>query len=181
MIKNYIYLGAPGVGKGTVASMVQEATGVVHISTGEIFRAEMANETELGLKVKELVSAGNYVPDDITNEVVKNRLSQSDVKEHGFILDGYPRTLNQAKFIKENNIIINHVVMLDAADDVVLARLLGRKRADDTPEIVSTRIAVYNEKTKPLIEYYESEKLLLKINAEGTIEEVFANVIKETA
>ncbi len=180
MIKNYIYLGAPGVGKGTVASMIQENKGIIHISTGEMFRAEMQSGTELGLKVKEIVEAGNYVPDDITNQVVKNRLSMADVKEKGFILDGYPRTLNQAKFIKENKIIVNGVILLEASDEMVMERLLGRKRADDTPEIIATRINVYNEKTRPLIDYYESEEILIRVDASGSIDQNFENVLKVT-
>lgn len=180
MIKNFIYLGAPGVGKGTIAAKIQEAKGNVHISTGEIFRNEMKNETPLGLEVKEIIAAGGYVTDELTNEIVKNRLSQDDVKENGFILDGYPRTLGQAKFLKENGIIINAAVLLDASDELVIQRLLGRKRADDTPEVIATRIEIYNEKTKPLIDYYKSEKLLVTVDASGGIEENFQNVLRET-
>ena len=174
MIKNYIFLGAPGVGKGTMAKLLAEEKGMLHISTGDIFRNEIKNETELGLQVKSLLASGAYVPDEVTNEILKRAVSTDEAKAKGFILDGYPRTLPQAKFLKENKIIINNVVLLDAPDELVIERILARGRgADDTEEVVKVRLEVYNEKTKPLIDYYESEELLKVVDAKGDIEENF--------
>ncbi|NQZ65793.1 MAG: adenylate kinase [Mycoplasmatales bacterium] len=180
MVKNYIFLGPPGVGKGTLASLIQEEKNIKHISTGEIFRNEMKKKTKLGLEVKAIIESGDYVPDNITNEIVKNVLNSDEVKKRGFILDGYPRTVNQAEFLKENKINLDGVILLDASDKVIMERLLGRGlgRADDDPKIISTRLDVYNKKTKPLINFYKAENLLVTINAEGTIEENYNRLIE---
>ena len=174
MIKNYIFLGAPGVGKGTMAKLLADKKGMLHISTGDIFRNEIKNETELGLQVKSLLAEGAYVPDEVTNEILKRAVSTDEAKSKGFILDGYPRTLPQAKFLKENKIIINNVVLLDAPDELVIERILARGRgADDTEEVVKVRLEVYNEKTKPLIDYYKAEELLKVVDAKGGVDENF--------
>lgn len=155
MIKNFIFLGAPGVGKGTLAKKLAEDKGLVHISTGDIFRKNIQNETPLGLQVKAILASGAYVSDEITNAIVKDAIEAPEVKAKGFILDGYPRTINQAEFLKANGTHITGAVLLKASDEVVMQRLLGRaqkeNRADDTPEVIANRIAVYNEKTAPLI------------------------------
>lgn len=179
MIRNYIFLGAPGAGKGTIAAMVQKSAGIKHISTGDIFRSNIQNETALGLKVKSILDAGEYVPDELTNEILKDAVSSDSVKASGFILDGYPRTINQARFLKENEIKITKVIYLEVSDDVVTNRLVARARGeDDTPEIIKDRLAIFHEKTAPLIKYYEDEKLLVRVNAEGTMEEVLKAVIE---
>lgn len=179
MIKNYIFLGAPGVGKGTLASKLQEDKGIVHISTGDIFRANIKNETPLGLKVKSILAAGEYVTDDITNAIVKDRLQQEDVQKNGFILDGYPRTLNQAEFLKTEGINITAAVLLDASDQVVIDRLVARARgADDTPEVIKHRLEVYNTQTKPLIDFYTKENLIVSVHSEGSIEENYDRLLK---
>lgn len=155
MIKNFIFLGAPGVGKGTLAKKLAADKGLVHISTGDIFRKNIENETPLGLKVKAILAAGEYVSDDITNAIVKDAIEAPEVVAKGFILDGYPRTINQAEFLKANGTHITGAVLLQASDDLVQQRLLGRaqkeNRADDTPEVIANRVRVYNEKTAPLI------------------------------
>lgn len=176
--KGFIFLGAPGVGKGTVAAILADKKGMKHISTGEIFRNEIANETELGLKVKALLAAGEYVPDEVTNAIVKGVLQSAEVQAKGFILDGYPRTINQAEFLKNNGIKIDAAVLLSAPDELVIKRLLGRGRADDNAEIIENRIKVYNEKTMPLIDFYKNENLLVDIDATGTVEENYENLIK---
>ena len=178
MIKNYIFLGAPGVGKGTLAVKLYKEKGYKHISTGEIFRAAIKNKTELGLKVKKMIFEGNYVPDKITNALVKEILDSPKIKESGFILDGYPRTINQSEFLKTNGFKLDGAILLEASDEVVFNRLINRKRADDNPDIIKNRIEVYNKQTKPLIEFYEKENLLIRINAEGTIEENYENLLE---
>lgn len=173
-----MFLGAPGVGKGTLAAILAEKNGMKHISTGEIFRAEIAAQSELGLKVKSLLDAGEYVPDEITNEIVKNVLSSDEVKAKGFILDGYPRTINQADFLVANNINLDAVVLLQAPDELVIQRLLGRGRQDDSLEIIKNRINVYNEKTKPLIDYYASKGLIIEVDASGDINANYDRLVK---
>lgn len=180
MIKNFIFLGAPGVGKGTLADKLEKEKGVKHISTGDIFRENIKNETPLGLKVKEIISKGEYVPDDITNQIVKNALQTEEVKKNGFLLDGYPRTKNQAQFLKDNGFDITAAVLLHATDEVVTQRLLARARGeDDTIEVIRHRLEVYNEQTKPLIDFYKEENLLVTIDSHGTIDENFDRLLGE--
>lgn len=178
MVKNYIFLGAPGVGKGTLAEQLAKNYGLIHVSTGEIFRQEIEQKTTLGLEIKSIVDRGEYVPDELTNQIVKKTLLSPTIQSHGFILDGYPRTINQAQFLKRNNIKINQVILLTAPLKMVLSRLLGRKRADDNPDIISQRIHVYNTKTKPLIEYYQTEKILKIVDASGDIEQNYQNLVR---
>jgi len=120
-----IFLGAPGSGKGTYSERLSPKLGVPHISTGDIFRAEVKNGTELGLKIKSLIDAGEFVPDEITIEVIKNRLSQPDC-ENGFILDGFPRTLDQAKAL-DNITEIDKVILLDLPEELIIKKLTGRR------------------------------------------------------
>ncbi len=178
MIKNFIFLGAPGVGKGSAAVLIAEEKGLLHISTGEIFRNEIKNETKLGLEVKAIIASGSYVPDDVTNAIVKGAISTPEALSRGFILDGYPRTVNQSEFLKSENIVITNAVLLEAPEDVVIKRLLGRGRADDDATIIKKRIDVYNTETKPLIDWYENEGLLVRIDASGPIPENIDNIKK---
>ena len=178
MIKNYIFLGAPGVGKGTLAVKLAKDKGYKHISTGEMFRKAIKDETKLGLEVKEIIAQGNYVPDEVTNALVKETLDSKEVKEAGFILDGYPRTINQSEFIKANGYKLDGAVLLEASDEVVFNRLINRKRADDDPTIIKQRIEVYNKQTKPLIDFYEKEGLLIRVDAEGNVEDNYNNLKK---
>ena len=179
MVKNYIFLGPPGVGKGTMAEFLAKEKDILHISTGDIFRDEIKNETSLGLKVKIMLEKGEYVPDEITNEILKRAVSTDEAKNKGFILDGYPRTIPQAKFIKQNKIVINNVILLDAPDKLTIKRILSRGRGvDDTEEVVKVRLNVYNKKTKPLIDYYESEKILKIVDATSGIDKNFALLLE---
>ena len=173
---NFVFLGAPGAGKGSVAKKVAAEKGIIHISTGKIFREHIDKQTKIGLNVKEILSFGKYVPDDLTNEIVKNRLNKPDVKHHGFILDGYPRTLNQAKFLETITSKDNlKVVLLKTSENVILKRLAKRakeeNRKDDSQGVIYNRIMIYNKKTAPLIEYYKAQKQLQTINTDGTISE----------
>ncbi|CAM9142078.1 nucleoside monophosphate kinase [Mycoplasma marinum] len=127
MINKFIFLGPPGVGKGTLASKLSEEKGIKHISTGDIFRAEIKNKTELGLKVVDITSRGEYVPDEITNEIVKNVLTSKEIKDSGFLLDGYPRTINQAQFLIDEDLQPQKAILLEASTEVIIERLSGRR------------------------------------------------------
>ena len=172
MVKNFIFLGAPGVGKGTVAQEIEKKHGIKHISTGDIFRDNIKNKTPLGLKVKAVLDSGGYVSDDLTNEIIKEVIISDQVQKTGFILDGYPRTLNQAKFLRDSGININGAILLYADEKIIMHRLTSRARGkDDTPVVIKKRLAIYNQKTKPLIDFYQKENKLIRVSAEGTIVE----------
>lgn len=175
--KNYIFLGPPGVGKGTLAQLMSNRHHLKHISTGDIFRQAIKAQSELGKKVEQIVETGAYVPDQITNELVKQTLNDWQVKQQGFILDGYPRTLNQANFLEKAGIKIDQVILLNAPMEIVLKRLMARKRADDNPEIIKDRIEVYNQKTKPLIDFYHAKGSLLNVDVSGKIEQNYHELL----
>jgi adenylate kinase len=151
-------MGPPGAGKGTQADLVAKRFAVPAISTGDIFRSNIANETELGRQVKGILDSGQYVPDELTNEVVRDRLSQADVAD-GFLLDGYPRTLAQVEFLDkvlaEQGHELDHVIVLNVDVDEVVKRLHQRAiqegRTDDSPEVIRERQEVYLAQTAPLI------------------------------
>lgn len=124
---NLVFLGAPGSGKGTLASIIIEQSDIVHLSTGNIFRAEIAMKTDLGKKIKSLVESGHYVPDEITNEVVRQRLEKIQKDKRHVILDGYPRTINQAEFLDSLEGFDYKTVFLDVSEDIILKRLGGRR------------------------------------------------------
>ncbi|ADE19930.1 adenylate kinase family protein [Mycoplasma crocodyli] len=125
--ENIIFMGPPGAGKGTVAEVLSKTTDLVHISTGNIFREEIAKQTPLGLKIKELVESGSYVTDEITNEIVKNKVLELHKKNKFMILDGYPRTLEQARFLDKIKEVKFKVVQLVANEDIIIERLTGRR------------------------------------------------------
>lgn len=165
-----VLLGAPGVGKGTNAKYLAERLNIVHISTGDMFRQNIKEGTELGLKVQNYLDQGMLVPDELTTELVKERLSQDDAKA-GFLLDGYPRTLEQAKALDAFT-KIDAVVQLHAPKKAIMDRIAGRRakakeedqRSDEAPEVVARRLQVYEELTTPLIDYYRNEDLLHEID-----------------
>lgn len=196
-----VLLGPPGIGKGSYAKELSKRLDIPHISTGDIFREEIKKETELGKKVKEYVEKGELVPDEIVIEVVRNRLSQPDCQK-GFILDGFPRTLNQAKALDEIT-KIDIVFNFEAPIEVIIDRVSGRRickkcgaiyhikynppkkdgicdicggelyqREDDKPEIVKHRLEVYNKQFKPIVEYYKEKGILVTVNAARKINEV---------
>lgn len=180
-----ILIGPPGAGKGTQAARLSEKLGIPAISTGDIFRANVKNETELGKTAKRYMDAGEYVPDEVTNSMVQDRLNQDDTA-NGFMLDGYPRTEAQVheldRMLKESSQELDHVVELIADTDEIVARLLARaqieKRADDTEEVIRHRLDVYVEQTQPLTDIYEERGLLRKVNGLGEIDEVTDRVLK---
>lgn len=174
-----LIVGPPGAGKGTQAVFIAEQLGVPAVSTGDIFRSNIKNETPLGLKVKEITASGAYVPDELTNEIVADRLGEPDAAE-GFLLDGYPRTTGQVAFLDgllaEQGTALDAVIQLVADTDEVVARLLKRAaeqgRADDTEEVIRHRLDVYETETAPLIDVFTARELVVRVDGLGTIDEV---------
>ncbi|MFJ4295902.1 adenylate kinase [Curtobacterium sp. NPDC089689] len=179
MSARLIIVGPPGAGKGTQAGRIAEAFGVPAISTGDIFRKNVAEGTPLGIEAKKLMDAGEYVPDELTNELVKSRLAESDA-EHGFLLDGYPRTLNQVAYLDalltEQGTQLDAVVQLVADQDELVGRLLKRAedqgRSDDNEETIRRRQEVYVEQTAPIVGAYAERGLVLDVDGLGGIDEV---------
>ena len=179
-----VLMGPPGAGKGTQAVKIAESLQVPHISTGEIFRANLAAGTPLGLEAKRYMEAGEYVPDEVTNSMVAARLAETDAA-NGFILDGYPRTLAQVDeldgILTGLNTKLDKVVEITANVDEVVARLLNRAkeqgRADDTEEVIRRRMDVYAEQTEPLVRVYDDRGLLVKVDGMGSMDEVTARLL----
>ena len=199
---NLIFLGPPGAGKGTIAAIVKDAYKIPHISTGDLIRANIKNETELGKMVKEILASGNLVPDEVTIKMVENRLSESDAKS-GYILDGFPRTIAQADALSQMS-EVDHVINFVIDRETILKRLSGRRvckstgrtyhilynppkvegiddetgepliqRDDDKEEAILNRLDVYEKSTAPLINYYKEKGLLIDLDASKSPEEIF--------
>jgi adenylate kinase len=172
-------MGPPGAGKGTQAKVISERCEIPAISTGDIFRQNVANRTDLGVEAQRYMEAGDYVPDQITNAMVRDRLGEEDAQE-GFLLDGYPRTLPQVGeldcILDEYGYQLDVVVSLTADQDELVQRLLQRAkvegRSDDTEEVIRRRQEVYEEQTAPLLSVYEDKGLLLRIDGMGEVEQV---------
>jgi adenylate kinase len=179
-----IMMGPPGAGKGTQAKFVAEHFGVPAISTGDIFRANVSQGTPLGVEAKRYMDAGEYVPDEVTNRMVRNRIGEADA-EPGFLLDGYPRTLAQVEeldgMIAATGHRLDAVVVLTVVEDELVGRLLQRAqvegRADDTEDVIRRRMEVYAEQTEPLTRVYEEQGLLVRVDGMGTIDEVRDRVL----
>lgn len=171
-----VLLGPPGAGKGTQAQMLAERLGVPQISTGDLFRSNIAAGTELGRQAKQYLDAGDLVPAELTNALVADRIDQPDAGK-GFILDGYPRSVAQAGALKDmleaRNTKLDAVLELRVSQEELLKRLSGRGRADDTAEVIENRMKVYQEETAPLLEYYGREHNLQTVDGVGTLDEVF--------
>jgi adenylate kinase len=178
-----LIMGPPGAGKGTQAKRIAEHYGIPAISTGDIFRAMKTSDTPLARQVRAIMESGGYVSDEITNEIVKDRLAQSDC-DAGFLLDGYPRTLQQVQtlddYLAETDRPLDAVVSLLADIDEVVARLLKRAeidgRSDDNEETIRVRLQVYAEQTEPLLEVYRSRDTLVEVDGLGPIDEVSERV-----
>jgi adenylate kinase len=200
-----LLLGAPGSGKGTQSAMICGKYNLPHISTGDIFRENIKQGTELGKKVQEIISGGNLAPDSLTVEIVKDRLAKPDC-QNGFVLDGFPRNLYQAKALEEFG-APDLVVNFDIEKEVIIERISGRRvckscsetyhtdfignslvcekcggelyiRKDDNPQSVEERLKVYATQTQPLIDYYEKQGKLVTINSGRYSKEVFADIVK---
>lgn len=174
-----VLLGPPGAGKGTQAVKLASELGVPHISTGDLFRHNISNSTELGLEAKRYLDAGDLVPATLTNALVDDRLNDEDASA-GFILDGYPRSVEQAEALKEmlaaRNLKLDGVVEFRVSEDQLLERLMARGRADDTEDVIRNRMNVYRAETAPLLEYYSDD--LTTIDAVGSVDDVFARTLQ---
>ena len=205
---NLLIMGLPGAGKGTQAAKIVEHFNVAHISTGDMFRAAIANQTEMGVLAKSYIDKGELVPDQVTNGIVKERLSQDDIKQTGFLLDGYPRTIEQAnaldKTLAELGIELEGVINIEVNPDCLLERLSGRiihrqtgetfhkvfnppadykeedyyQREDDKPETVKRRLDVNIAQGQPIIEHYRSKGLVHDIQGNQDINDVFSAIEK---
>jgi adenylate kinase len=184
-VSRFLLIGPPGAGKGTQAELLSAAFGIPAISTGYIFRHNVKNETELGKQAKAFMERGEYVPDSLTNDLVRDRLSQADVA-NGFLLDGYPRTAEQVTeldgILADNATELDAVIQLTADTDEVVRRLLGRAieqgRADDTEAVIRRRLEVYEEQTAPLIDSYAARGIVLRIDGLGEVAEVTERIIE---
>ncbi len=177
-------MGPPGAGKGTQAKFIAEKFSIPHISTGDIFRENLKKETAIGLEAKSYMDRGEYVPDDVTNRIVADRLTWPDAA-NGFLLDGYPRTLDQVKFLdetlKSQNHQIDRVIELVADINTLVKRLLNRakeqNRADDTEEVITKRLEVYLAETAPIIDNYKNKNLVIQVDGLGEVDAVTRRIL----
>ena len=173
-----VLVGPPGAGKGTQAKTLSDKLGVPHISTGDLFRAHIGDETELGRRVQRYLDAGQLVPDEVTNELVRERLAEPDT-EDGFLLDGFPRNVSQADLLKkimaETDDGLDAVIELQVDEDILVDRLLVRGRADDNEDVIRHRQQVYRSETEPLLDYYRDQ--LVTVDGIGDVDEVTNRIL----
>lgn len=178
---NIIITGMPGSGKGTQAALVASRLGIPHISTGDIFREEMRLKTPLGISITESMNAGQYTSNEITNAVVQKRLAQPDAA-NGYILDGYPRTVNQVEFLDSIGIQIDHVIDLHIDADDALNRLLLRAneqaRGDDQEDVIKGRIQTYFDTVVPVLDEYEKRGIVTRLSAVGKVATINQRLLK---
>jgi adenylate kinase len=187
-VTRLLLIGPPGAGKGTQAAKLAEAFKIPAISTGDIFRENVKNETDLGKQAKAFMDRGEYVPDSLTNALVRDRLSWDDAKE-GFLLDGYPRTSDQVeeldRILASDGESLSAVVQIIADTDEVVRRLLNRAieqgRTDDTEDVIRHRLDVYAEQTAPLIEVFSNRQLVIEVDGLGAVQEVTARILEALA
>lgn len=204
-----VLIGCPGAGKGTQAKKLSKYYNIAHISTGDLLREQIANKTEIGLKIKEIMDAGGLVSDDIISAMLAERVKADDCK-NGYILDGYPRNVSQAEGLEKIIGQLDKVVCIDVDDSIIVDRMSGRRgcpkcgamfhikynppkadgvcdacgeklvqRKDDNEETVKNRLNVYHETTAPVINYYDDKGLLLKVNGVGDIDDIFAVITEK--
>ena len=186
MIKNYILFGPPGAGKGTQCKLIAQKYNLFHISTGDLIREEQANGTVIGKLATELSDKGNFLPDDIVTKLVKEKI-MSVTNSDGFLFDGFPRTVEQAKsldsFMYLRRTPITSIIHIKADDAVISERIIERgrvqNRPDDKPEIILTRIHNYNSKTLPILEYFKGRKKIIDVNGNLPVDKVFEDIQSE--
>ena len=175
MAKRLIFLGPPGAGKGTQAQILSDNYQIPHVSTGDILRAAVAGKTPLGKQAKDYMDRGELVPDALILNLIKDRLSHEDTA-NGWILDGFPRNVNQAAFLEELLVELSQnadcVLNLSVPDESLVSRLLERKRQDDNEETIRRRLQVYHQDTVPVIDFYQQKETLRTIDGDRTMEEV---------
>jgi adenylate kinase len=180
---NLLVLGPQGSGKGTQAKLLADDLGIPHVSTGDMFRAAIAQGTELGGKVEPILAAGELVPDELTVALIRERLAEPDAA-NGFVLDGFPRNLAQAEALDHMlsgiGRALDAVLFFDLSDEIATERMLGRAeqegRADDTLEVIARRLAIYHEQTAPVVEHYRAAGRLVPLHAARSIEEVATEI-----
>ena len=190
-----IMLGAPGAGKGTQAKKIAAKYAIPHISTGDIFRANIKNNTELGQKAKTYMDKGELVPDELVVDLIMDRFKEADCA-NGYVLDGFPRTIPQAealdKALSANGESVDYAINVEVPDENIINRMSGRRacvgcdacgeklilRDDDKPETVKNRLSVYHEQTQPLIEYYSGKGVLKEVDGTQPMDDVFAAIVK---
>ena len=180
-----IFLGPPGVGKGTQAKKVCEHYKIIHLSTGEILRKEISDKSEVGNQAKTYIDNGNLVPDNVILRIIENRLKANDA-QHGYLLDGFPRTINQAEGLQKIMLQLKHkinsVISLTANEEELILRLIKRGkdsgRSDESPEIIRHRQKVYWRQTAPLLEYYNEKKVLKKVDGLGNITDITKRILE---
>jgi len=180
---NLLVLGPQGAGKGTQAKRIASDYGIPHISTGDMFRAAIAAQTPLGQRVEPILAAGELVPDELTVELIRERLAADDARD-GFVLDGFPRNLAQAEaldaMLAEIGRGLDAILLFDLADDTCTERMLRRaaneNRPDDTAEVIARRLAIYHAETEPTAEHYRATGKLVVLDADRSVEDVYADV-----
>jgi adenylate kinase len=174
-----LIIGPQGAGKGTQADLLCDKLGIPHVSTGDLFRANIGAGTELGRRAQEYMNAGELVPDSVTQDMVSDRLSQADAAA-GFLLDGFPRNTAQADWLTallaERGTPIDAVIVLTAPDEVLTERMLARGRADDTPEAIRLRLSIYYSETQPLVDYYDGK--VKRVDGVGEIATIHARIME---
>ncbi|TYD00721.1 adenylate kinase [Arthrobacter echini] len=179
-----LIIGPPGSGKGTQAARISERLGVPAISTGDIFRDNVRRETPLGIEAKKFMDAGDFVPDTVTNSMVRDRLAEDDVRE-GFLLDGYPRTASQVleldDILRENSLELDVVLQLTADDEELVRRLRGRAeldgRSDDTEQVIRHRLGLYHDQTVVVVSRYDERGIVVRVDGIGPIDEITERIM----
>ena len=182
MKKNLLFLGPPGAGKGTQASLISESNGYLHLSTGELLRHEVEKKTILGNQIKEIINSGKLVDDKLVLEIVKQNLAFS---KKGWILDGYPRNISQAdslsKVLDDLNQPLEKVFYLNLDEEIQIKRLINRGREDDNEKIIRTRLDIYKETTQPLIAYYKNQNILEYIDGDRDLKTISDDIKQKMA
>ncbi len=179
----FVVLGRQGSGKGTQCQMLTERTGIIHISTGDMLRAAVEAETQVGKQVKEVLDSGELVGDELMCELLAERLTKSDVSKNGIILDGFPRTTQQAEaliqILEKLDIEMVLAINIDVKNEAVIERMLLRGRTDDTEEAIKRRLELYEKQTAPLLEWFNEKGILVSIDGGRTEEEVFEDFLSQ--